>query len=129
MGVSAASMLAPVALACGLGACDLLPFSSADAPADPTVDAGPAEVAIVDAHNQVRAQATPPPSTPLAPMQWSGAAAAVAQAWARQCTYGHSQTPGYGENIYASTSTQPTGSDAVAAWASEIVDYDYTANS
>jgi pathogenesis-related protein 1 len=62
-------------------------------------------------------------------MGWSEAAADVARNWAAQCHYGHSGTNGFGENIFASTATSATISDAVQAWASEASDYDQATNS
>ena len=90
------------------------------------------------AQNNVRANASPTPVPSLDPFCWSDAAAANAQAWADGCAYGHNPnlgTVGFGENIYAAayTGSPPPGwnppVDAVASWASEAIDYDYSTNS
>ncbi len=104
------------------------------------VDAGsdePAALAgITAAHNAVR------DGVGVGPLVWDPALAAIAQEWAEACVDNDAPAglidhnpgrsddyPGYvGENIYASTGTvSPTA--AVAAWASEDVDYDYDSNS
>ena len=116
----------------GLAACDIFfpPDGGMQAPPFPDngVDAGLPNDDAVAAHNQVRAAAIPTPSPPLPQMHWDDAAARVADTWAANCMFAHSHTPGYGENIYASTSTDDTARDAVVAWASEDVDYDYASN-
>jgi pathogenesis-related protein 1 len=120
-----------------LGGCDLLfppdggSNETADAPAFPQngIDAGLANDDAVAAHNEIRAAAVPTPSPPLPAMHWDDSAARVADSWAANCMFAHSHTPGYGENIYASTSTDDTAREAVVAWASEVTDYDYASNS
>lgn len=94
--------------------------------------------AFVDAHNALRAAATPTPSPPLAPLTWSEDAAAVAQAWAVRCTFEHDPNRGArGENLAA---TAPSGavtptevvlgdpSTELEGWATEAADYDYATN-
>ena len=84
----------------------------------------------LDTQNAVRKAPQPPPPSPLPALTWSSDAAAVAQAWAANCVYQHNAGRGQrGENIAASA---PPGhwalGDAVAAWAGEVKDYDYTSN-
>jgi uncharacterized protein YkwD len=84
----------------------------------------------LDAHNAVRRAPLPPPPSPLPPLSWSADAGAVAEAWAGGCNYQHNAGRGQrGENIAASA---PPGrwqlADTVAAWASEVSDYDYATN-
>src|SRR5215470_2389136 len=116
----------------GLAGCDFFfpPDGGMQTPPFPDngIDAGPPNDDAVAAHNEVRAAAIPTPSPPLPPMHWNDAAARVADSWAANCMFAHSHTPGYGENIYASTSTDDTARDAVVAWASEDVDYDNAGN-
>jgi hypothetical protein len=56
---------------------------------------------------------------------------ALAQNWANTLaarnTFAHSGTPGYGENIYATTSTSMTGRDPVDLFYTEIKYYNYNA--
>ena len=83
------------------------------------------------AHNQVRSEAVPTPQPALPALQWNAEAAAVAQAWADRCEYGHNPNRGdYGENIAAAA--PPRGQSpswVVGQWASEAADYDYATNS
>jgi len=102
--------------------------SEPDAGTQPAPDAD--AQAWLDAQNAVRRNPQPPPPSPLPPLTWSTDAAAVAQAWADNCSYQHNANRGTrGENIAASA---PVGNwklqDAVAAWASEVSDYDYASN-
>jgi pathogenesis-related protein 1 len=89
------------------------------------------------AQNTVRANASPTPVPALDPLCWSSGLASTAQTWADGCSYGHNPSLGalnYGENICASaySGSPPPGYDppidAVNAWASEPVDYDYSTN-
>ena len=111
-------------------------------PTGPTGTSGPTAgaAAWLDPHNAVRAgtfagvTVSRAPSPALAPLGWSAAAAAVAQAWANGCTYAHNGQRGAdgtprGENIAASSPgyfTAPAG--VVGAWASEWRDYAFGAN-
>jgi len=79
------------------------------------------------AHNVVRANVNPAPSSPMPPLTWSSEVAAVAQAHADKCVFEHS-TNSYGENIYA-TSGSSTPQDVLNSWASEVADYDYASDS
>jgi uncharacterized protein YkwD len=83
--------------------------------------------AFVDAHNAARAGATPAPPLSLPPVTWSDEIAAVAQAWADRCVFEHSSGP-YGENLALFSSPSTTPEQVVAAWVSEVADYDYAAN-
>ncbi len=108
----------------------------------PTGPSGPtaAELAWLDPHNDVRAgtypgvTVSPVPAPALPALSWSASAAAVAQAWAEGCTWGHNpalRTLGLGENIAA---LAPAGrSDATPAyvvgqWAGEWVGYHHDTN-
>lgn len=90
---------------------------------EPTALAG-----ITAAHNQVRS------AHGVADIAWDDELAAVAQAWADNCEWGHNDGrsesyPGYvGENIYGTSGT-PTGAAVTEAWASEEQYYDYDSNS
>jgi len=87
----------------------------------------PQDQAMLDAHNQVRANAQPAPSPALRPLNWSGDAAATAQAWAKGCTFSHNPNLGdLGENLaafYPVGSGTPEG--VVQGWAAEAQNYDY----
>jgi len=127
------------------GAADAAP-PSADAPAgfdapvaypDAALGGGePASLAgITAAHNSVRSAHGVPPLT------WDPQLAAIAQTWTDGCAdtqaptglidMNPNATTGYGmyvgQNVYGSTAST-TGADAVAGWASEEADYDYTHN-
>ncbi len=98
-------------------------------------------IGITSEHNAVRAGVITVPA--LAPLAWSPALAATAQAWASQCidvvapiglidhnpgrSSGH---PYYvGENIYASSGAPSPPASVVALWAAESVNYNHGANS
>ncbi len=94
-------------------------------------DAGPPDpfqLALLTAHNAVRASAQPAPSPALPTLGWSDAAAARATAWAENCQFEHNPAGGYGENLYAATNAQ-TPVEVVSSWAQERADYSYAANS
>lgn len=100
---------------------------------DATPDGGsqddPFARAIVSAHNSVRLGATPAPNPPLPLLSWSTEAAAVAQAWADKCEYGHNPKRGnHGENIAASTPGHWMPATVVQDWAAEASFYDYGKN-
>lgn len=97
--------------ASGTGGAVRTPAPAAE-PSDPALEG------IVALHNQVRAEVG------TAPLQWSAEAAAVAKRYAEACNWGHNaDREGYGENIYASTSSS-TPSAVVGSWAAEKADYD-----
>lgn len=102
---------------------------SNDAAPPISIDGEPEELAgITAAHNAVRG------AHGVGDITWDDDLAAVAQAWADGCQWGHNDGrsdnyPGYvGENIYGSSGV-PTGQAVVSAWASEEADYDYESNS
>lgn len=125
--------LAPALVSLALAGCGLdLPLGAGDdggpVPGDPLPDATAEE--LVEAHNGVRAAAAPTPSPALPALGWSAAAAAVAEAWADGCSYGHNPGRGpLGENVAA---TAPPGSrtaaQIVGLWASEGPFYDLASN-
>lgn len=83
-------------------------------------------VEMLAAHNRVRAEPTPEPSSPLAPLRWSDALAADAARVAQRCRFEHSNGP-HGENLYARpklTSAEPV----VARWTGEAEHYDLASN-
>lgn len=98
-------------------------------------DAEPAELAgTLAAHNQVRRQVGLPALT------WDPALAATAKAWVMKCVdeeapdglvdhnEGRSSAGAYvGENIYGASSGA-SGPAAVAAWAAEAANYNYSSN-
>ncbi len=91
-------------------------------------DTEPADMnGITAAHNAARAAVTPPASSPIPPLAWSGALAKVAQDYANKCIWGHSKNQ-YGENLYASTNSSAP-KQVVDSWVSEVADYNYGSNS
>lgn len=80
----------------------------------------------VTAHNNVRANAQPSPQPSLPPVAWDDDLAAVAQQLADACVFAHSGNE-FGENIYVGTGT-PSATDAITAWADEVLVYDYPSN-
>ncbi|XP_065189472.1 peptidase inhibitor 16-like [Sycon ciliatum] len=94
------------------------------------------EAAMLAAHNNARATASPTPCTQLTNLTYSPALARVAQAYSDRCIYEHNANRTtdaggafryVGENLYLSVSHSPASSDPVAsvtAWDSEKVDYD-----
>jgi len=130
------SLLASIAA----GVLGLAALSAASAADDPIFinDFGaeaPALAGITSGHNPVRA------SVGVAPLFWSEALAASAQAWANQCVdlvapagaldHNPNRSVGFpwyvGENIYA-TNGVATAQGAVNNWASEAAYYDYATN-
>lgn len=84
---------------------------------------------LLDAHNAVRAQATPVPSPALEPLAWSPHAEEVAREWAERCRFEHNPDRGHlGENLAATTPGAWTPPRVVTDWASEARDYDYANN-
>lgn len=122
-------VLGALALACGGGGTPA--GGTGGTPASPGPCAlGADPCAFLAAHDAVRAAATPAPSPPLPGMDWSSAASAAANDWARQCAWRHDPALGalgLGQNLYASTGAA-TPAAAVASWASEAGDYDLASN-
>lgn len=84
---------------------------------------------MVAAHNEVRQNASPTPSSPLPDMVWSDELTALSQEWADGCVFEHDQNnQRHGENLYVA-SWQADGPEAVVSWAEEVADYDYNSNS
>lgn len=87
----------------------------------------------LEAHNTVRSALNqgnyadqPLPNPPLALMFWDDGLAEAAQRYSAQCLWQHSNDRGHtGENLYASSSPSVGVSEAVQAWASEHLDYDF----
>ena len=86
----------------------------------------PRQQAILDRHNQHRADHCAPP------LQWSAELAAVAQSWADSlkqagCAFEHSKQSPYGENL---SFFAPAGSsrpdDVATGWYNEVSAYDFT---
>lgn len=83
---------------------------------------------ITSAHNQVRA------AHGVVDIEWDDDLAAIAQAWADGCQWGHNdgRSDSYatyvGENIYGA-SFDPTGAQVTESWASEEANYNYENNS
>ena len=86
------------------------------------------EQEIVDAHNAVRARATPSPSPALPTVSWSKAAASQAQEWASRCVFEHRDPNNLGENLALFSPRDVTPTEVVELWATEADDYDYDAN-
>ncbi len=81
---------------------------------------------LLDRHNAWRAEVGVPA------VKWSDQLAVVADQWARtlnkqSCAWKHSQN-GYGENLFRGTVGAYTAADAVDAWGSEKLDYNYAKN-
>lgn len=91
---------------------------------------GEKKCGFVFAHNRVRKNAKPSPSPELAEMKWSTDVESAALIWARNCSFSHDtrlNVLNMGQNIFASTFAH-SAEDAVAAWADEAEDYDYSLN-
>jgi len=79
-------------------------------------------------HNCARRTAIPKPNPAMTPLRRSTGIAATAQAYADQCTWGHSGTSGLGENLYAYSEWGAHHTQAAAAWAEEQAYYHYASN-
>ena len=118
---------AVVALSIGLAACGKQDEGKRGEPAIDDEELGAVAAELVEAHNAVRARATPAPSPPLEPLAWRAELASIAQDWAEGCVFEHSSN-GLGENLafFSGDSTTPT--EVVELWASEASVYDYASN-
>ena len=88
---------------------------------------------VINSHNTWRSTTNPPASN-MKPITWSDDLAQSAASWANKCDWRHSQTPGVGENLYASSRRTPNPStydysQAIDSWGNEVKDYDYVNNS
>lgn len=88
---------------------------------------GAAAAELLQAHNEVRA------TVDVAPLTYDATVEATAQTWARSlaadnCAFEHEDQDSYGENLWFS-SFDPTPTEVVEAWASEVAFYDYDRNS
>ncbi len=81
---------------------------------------------MLDAHNVVRQNVSPAPSTPIPDLVWDDELAASAQAWADRCKFEHS---GPGENLFASSGSGTAPQQVVDSWAGEAASYTYDNNS
>jgi len=92
----------------------------------------PVLTGVVEAHNRVRANATPRPRLALPPLMWSRAAAEVARAYATRCRFRHNSGRGpYGENLFAMSEHQKAEvviAAAIRSWSAEAPDYDLGRN-
>jgi pathogenesis-related protein 1 len=119
--VGALLVLAPGGVGC----------SGAPGQPDPRL-ADPAErsafvTALLDAHNNVRANAVPTPSPALPPLDWSDALATTAQGWADRCAFEHS-TGNLGENLAVFSQLDVEPGRVVELWASEVSDWNHADN-
>ncbi|XP_072498524.1 cysteine-rich secretory protein 3-like isoform X2 [Notamacropus eugenii] len=84
---------------------------------------------IVDKHNALRAQASPP-ATNMLKMQWSKEAQKTAQAWAEHCVLEHSKSQNRthgrlcGENLFMSSAPLPW-TKAIEAWHDEYKHFEF----
>ena len=96
-------------------------------PPAPPGPPGDFALAMLRAHNAVRAQVGVPP------LGWSSQLAAVAQNWAdtllRTGRFAHQTDNRYGENLYEISGATAWPAQVVAAWADEARDYDIRNNS
>lgn len=122
----------PIAIPLALCVFACAPPSSEPSEDDPLSGTAPVSAAeepkalegITAAHNAVREAVEPAPKVPLPPLVWDEDVAAVAQAYAERCVYGHSQGD-YGENLFAQAGKEATADEVVKAWADESSLYDY----
>jgi hypothetical protein len=121
-----------VVVACGGGDDDDGAGPDADIPeghcGDPVSDSR--MDGMVEAHNVVRATATPAPDPALPPVCWSAALEAAAQEWASNCIMAHDPDSSQGENWAAwSAANDRTSQQIVGMWVDdEGPDYDYDAH-
>lgn len=80
------------------------------------------------AHNAVRSRVES-----MEPLSWSESLTAVAQKWADNLLargqFVHSRNPNYGENLFEITGAAASSKQVVDAWAGEVNEYNYKANS
>lgn len=107
-----------------LGCTDTSTDSSTAIPVDPRTNG------MLEAHNLVRANASPDPSPALEPMTWAADLAQAAAEYASTCTWEHDPALDaleQGENLAAwSAANFGTGEMAVESWAAEAAFYNYS---
>jgi uncharacterized protein YkwD len=98
-------------------------------PDNTSADSGFAQ-AMISAHNEVRASATPAPNPALPPLTWSTAAAQKAQARVELCKLEpNPDLGGFGENVLGTTANAARTAQVVQqAWGAESASYDYDKN-
>jgi pathogenesis-related protein 1 len=79
-------------------------------------------------HNCARRTVVPAANPAIPPLRWNTTIAQTAQAYANQCIWQHSGTPGLGENLYAAAPWAAAQTAAATSWAGESTDYNYAAN-
>lgn len=82
----------------------------------------------LEEHNAVRASPAPAADPALPALDHHNGLAGVAQQWSEGCAFEHSGN-GYGENLAFFSGEDSTPETVVDAWAVEVADYDYQANS
>eukprot|EP00339_Tiarina_fusa_P025554 CAMPEP_0117048014 /NCGR_PEP_ID=MMETSP0472-20121206/33175_1 /TAXON_ID=693140 ORGANISM="Tiarina fusus, Strain LIS" /NCGR_SAMPLE_ID=MMETSP0472 /ASSEMBLY_ACC=CAM_ASM_000603 /LENGTH=1139 /DNA_ID=CAMNT_0004760921 /DNA_START=128 /DNA_END=3547 /DNA_ORIENTATION=- len=98
-----------------------------------TTQTSPLKQAIIDFHNNLRANVSPPPVSPLTPLTYSNSVAAAAAAWASDCPAGFedfSSAP-YSKNRYSINGDKTNDAisftnRAMEAWASKKANYTLT---
>ena len=79
-----------------------------------------AQQSLLDEHNRIRAEVSPPAKYALQDLTWSNELASIAEAWATQCEYGHnplSGTDSLGENAAARTGDMSNDEEAIVQYA------------
>ena len=89
-------------------------------PPPPATSLSPQLQAILDAHNGYRAKHC------VAPLTWSAAVAAAAQAWANTCPTTHGGGGGYGQNLFWGTAGAYGPQKVVDAWYNEFNSYNFS---
>ena len=121
------ALLLQALIAVLLSACPGLPLPAVGHPPADLDNAAFAQE-LIDAHDEIRASVSPPPSSALPSLAWDDDAAALAQQWANGCVFEHRQPNDLGENLAVFSDPAVQGAAVVALWGSESVDYDYDAN-
>lgn len=84
--------------------------------------------AFLNAHNQVRASATPTPSPALPTMIYSATLETAANTWAEKCNFTYDPALGaMGQNVFASNAAT-TAANVITRWAAQASDYTYSTN-
>lgn len=86
------------------------------------------QCSFLNAHNQVRASASPTPSPALPLLSYSSALETAANTWAQSCNFTYDPALGaMGQNVFASNASF-TPENIVARWAAQATDYTYSSN-